>query len=98
MRGVWLGRLLYAQRPPGLAPLASDYQCGSSELALVSKWVGPIDQRPANELYCQATAELCVERLDGVQAMTDALSVAAQPSEGGPGDERGSVSLASATH
>ena len=44
-----------------------------------------------------ATAELCVERLDGVQAMTDVLSVAAQPSDRGPGDEFGSVSLASAT-
>ena len=31
------------------------------------------------------------------QVMTDVLSVAAQPSDGGPGDEFGSVSLASAT-
>ena len=36
-----------------------------------------------------ATAELCVERLDGVQAMTDVSSVAAQPSDRGPGDEFG---------
>ena len=63
--------------PPGLALLASDYKCGSSELALVSKWVGPLDQRPSNELYGQATAELYIEGLANDQAATELLSVAA---------------------
>ena len=49
VRGVWLGRLFDAQRPPGLALLISDYMSGSVELAVVSGWVGPLDQRPAND-------------------------------------------------
>ena len=76
VRGVWPRRLFEIQRPPGLALLASDYKCGSSELASVSKWVGPLDQRPSNELYGQATAELCIEGLANDQAATELLSVA----------------------
>ena len=44
-----------------------------------------------------ATAELCAGGLADDQAMTDILSVAAQPSDRGPGDELGSMSLAAAT-
>ena len=45
-----------------------------------------------------ATAELCIEDLADDQVMTDILLVAAWPSDRGPGDYRGSMSLAAATH
>ena len=60
-----------------------------------------------------ATAELCDEAAKSApfrrtfvaspglavdQVVTDILLVAAWPSEGGPGDYRGSMSLAAATH
>ena len=44
----------------------------------------------------EATAELCAEDLADDQVATDILSVAAEPSDGGPGDELGSMSLAAA--
>ena len=48
--GSLVEAILDAQRPPGLALLTSDYKerlC--SEPAVVSGWMGPLDQRPAND-------------------------------------------------